>query len=958
MPLSHELISQFVKVTNDKKTETRKETTAYGTVVTQNNIKYVKLDGSDELTPVNTNVVIHENDRVMVLIKNHTATVTGNESRKANQSSRKNDNNEYITLDDLAEGQVTRAEFDELVVAHLEVQGKLEAEDGIIKTLESNSAYIKELSSDKGIIASLRAEDVKINEKLKANTAYIETLSAEDGIIANLQAKDVEIERNLTSHIADFDILDADVAEFKIATADNFTSVNAKIEKLETDSLTSTNASITYAKIDFSNIGEAAIEKLFSDSGIVKELVMSEGHVTGSLQGVTINGDLIEANTLRTNKLVVKGTDGNYYSLNVNFDGIEGVTVASDDQIHGSALVADSVTANKIRVDDLVAFGATVGGFQLTENSIYSGSKGSASSDIPGLYFDSDGQMAVGDGSKYIKFYDDNGVKKLSISADSIKLGTESVAKTSDIDNLEIGGRNLLKDSESKHFNEYLNPVVNYETPVTIDEWGATNATRIYGNGGEHPLFAYMGIGKSISGQKYTVSIYAKNNHPTNIIWVVSNAGGFKEAVAPGESKRVVLHCLGNGNTNIQINLHTDVAGDEFDVTYWHPKIEFGDKATAWTKAPEDVDADIDDLNNKVTQAETAITQSSEAIKLRATKIEVSDAVAAVQVGGRNLITDTSDEWNEISVATYAGTVRSRKHCSEYGLKVGDTITYSLELDPLIKSGLMARLDFYSSASTEDGKTSVRGNVITKGDAGLSTITTVIPEGKEYIWLAVGNKNSTDETGSTAEHYRKAKLEKGNKATDWTPALEDMATGKELSNVSGEINDATERITVAESLITQLSTTISMLVTDENSMSLMTQTDDGWTFSTAQIQDAISDMSANLSTLTDTMGDVGMTIDVLSQAVADLGEIAEYVYITTYEDEPCIELGEGDSEFKLRITNTRMMFTEGSTVLAYFNNQSLHAKKVVIEEELQQGGFVRTTRSNGHLSLVWKGVES
>lgn len=606
MPLTHELISQFVKVTNDKKTETRKETTAYGTVVTQNNIKYVKLDGSDELTPVNTNVVIHENDRVMVLIKNHTATVTGNESRKANQSSTKNNNNEYITLDDLAEGQVTRAEFDDLYAAHLEVQGKLEAEDGIIKTLESNSAYIKELSSDKGIIASLRAEDVKINENLTANTAYIETLSAEDGIIANLQAKDVEIEGNLTSHIADFDILDADVAEFKIATADNFTSVNAKIEKLETDSLTSTNASITYAKIDFSNIGEAAVEKLFSDSGIIKELVMSEGHVTGSLQGVTINGDLIEANTLRTNKLVVKGTDGNYYSLNVNFDGIEGVTVASDDQIHGSALVADSVTANKIRVDDLVAFEATVGGFQLTENSIYSGSKGSASSDIPGLYFDSDGQMAVGDESKYIKFYDDNGVKKLLISADSIKLGS----------------------------------------------------------------------------------------------------------------------------------------------------------------------------------------------------------------------------------------------------------------------------------------------------------------------------------------------------------------GKDLSNVSGEISDATERIAVAESLISQLSTAISMLVTDENGMSLMTQTDDGWTFSTAQIQDAISDMSANLSTLTDTMGDVGMTIDVLSQAVADLGEIAEYVYITTYEDEPCIELGEGDSEFKLRITNTRMMFTEGSTVLAYFNNQSLHAKKVVIEEELQQGGFVRTTRSNGHLSLVWKGVES
>ena len=86
--------------------------------------------------------------------------------------------------------------------------------------------------------------------------------------------------------------------------------------------------------------------------------------------------------------------------------------------------------------------------------------------------------------------------------------------------------------------------------------------------------------------------------------------------------------------------------------------------------------------------------------------------------------------------------------------------------------------------------------------------------------------------------------------------------------------------------------------------------------------------------------------------------IAEYVKISTYEDEPCIELGEADSDFKMRITNTQIVFMEGSGVVAHITNQSLHIKKAVVEEELQQGGFVWKARANGNLGLIWKGVTS
>ena len=53
MGLSSDLISQFVKITKDQ-TTVKKESTVYGTTVKYQDKIYVKLDGSDLLTPVET----------------------------------------------------------------------------------------------------------------------------------------------------------------------------------------------------------------------------------------------------------------------------------------------------------------------------------------------------------------------------------------------------------------------------------------------------------------------------------------------------------------------------------------------------------------------------------------------------------------------------------------------------------------------------------------------------------------------------------------------------------------------------------------------------------------------------------------------------------------------------------------------------------------------------------------
>ena len=86
MVLSEELVANFAKSTNDKKTASS-EATVYGTVRIEGDKKYVQIDGSSIKTPVNTTSDISDGDRVIVLIKNHEATIIGNVSSPSAKNS-------------------------------------------------------------------------------------------------------------------------------------------------------------------------------------------------------------------------------------------------------------------------------------------------------------------------------------------------------------------------------------------------------------------------------------------------------------------------------------------------------------------------------------------------------------------------------------------------------------------------------------------------------------------------------------------------------------------------------------------------------------------------------------------------------------------------------------------------------------------------------------------------------
>lgn len=297
MALSDDLISQFVKVTKDK-TKDKGETIVYGTIqksVAPNGLNYVKIDGSDLLTPISSTTVISANDRVTVMLKNHSAVVTGNLSSPAARSS--------DTVDILS-----------------------------------------------------------------------------------------------------------------------FNIMNARIDTLETTKLSAADIEGKYANIDFSNISKATMAAFYMNSGLIQNAIVGDSTITGKLVGVTIGGDLIENSTIKAGKLVINGADGLYSKLNT-----DGMTTEDEqtnqNSLDGSIVKAKSIAATKISITDLFAFGATIGGFIITDSALYSGVKSDANNITRGIYLGKDAQAAIGDETSYIKYYKDSeGNYKLDISADNITL--------------------------------------------------------------------------------------------------------------------------------------------------------------------------------------------------------------------------------------------------------------------------------------------------------------------------------------------------------------------------------------------------------------------------------------------------------------------------------------------------------------------------------------------------------
>lgn len=178
----------------------------------------------------------------------------------------------------------------------------------------------------------------------------------------------------------------------------------------------------------------------------------------------------------------------------------------------------------------------------------------------------------------------------------------------------EIGGRNLMLNSNSVDMSPLSSTSFEIEGNVVVSEWGAQNAKRAHGSGGTNTIFGIVTASRSINGKittfftnpgDYTWSVYVKNNHSTNnLVWGRFDSSNYTKngekvtgpiELTPGESAILSeSHNFTTGGTVMQIPFKTIEPGDDFDVTYWNPKFEVGLNPTRWTPAPEDIQNEID----------------------------------------------------------------------------------------------------------------------------------------------------------------------------------------------------------------------------------------------------------------------------------------------------------------------------------------------------------------------------
>lgn len=423
MPLSENLKDQFAKMVNADNPKENTDNTVYGTVkVYSDGTKAVVLDGSNIATPFETVTDAEDGDRVTVTIRNHKAVVTGNLSSPAARTDAVKTNSEKI------------GEFNTVLSNKVDTD-ELDAQVGRIDTLESNNATIKQkLTATEGEFKEIKTKQLEVEEKVTAAEAEIKTIKS-DKIDATVVESEYTKTKVFDALAGTVGTLNGDFSNFKNTTTEKLNAHKADIDELNTKKLNSEDADLKYANIDFTNIGTAAMEYFYAQSGLIKNVVVGDQTITGELIGVTIKGDLIEGNTIVAEKLVIKGEDGLYYKLNT--DGITTEAEQTDyNSINGQVIRAKSVTASKIDVKDLVAFDATIAGFKIYNNAIYSIGKESATSGVRGIYLGKDGQMAVGDSNHYIKYYKDtDGSFKLAISAESMEFSSGTSVKDA-IDNV------------------------------------------------------------------------------------------------------------------------------------------------------------------------------------------------------------------------------------------------------------------------------------------------------------------------------------------------------------------------------------------------------------------------------------------------------------------------------------------------------------------------------------------
>lgn len=186
-----------------------------------------------------------------------------------------------------------------------------------ITDLTADNAYIEHLKATIGEFGYITAENADLTY------ATITSLQAVDGKIDTLTAKAITTD-NLEAKVATLGYLSAESADVKFATIESLKAVDGKIDTLSSKAITTENlsakvadlgylsadsAEISYAKIDFSNVGTQVVSSsMIIDGAVTNEKVanLSANKITSG----TIDASKITVTNLNADNITVGTING------------------------------------------------------------------------------------------------------------------------------------------------------------------------------------------------------------------------------------------------------------------------------------------------------------------------------------------------------------------------------------------------------------------------------------------------------------------------------------------------------------------------------------------------------------------------------------------------------------------------------------------------------------------------
>ena len=420
-------------------------------------------------------------------------------------------------------------------------------------------------------------------------------------------------------------------------------------------------------------------------------------------------------------------------------------------------------------------------------------------------------------------------------------------------------------------------------------------------------------------------------------------------------------------------------------------------------KAADKAQDDVNALTKRVVNAETSIKQNSEAIELRATKKEVTEAANAtlksaktyadaqikvtadsinqnvakkfdgLQIGGRNLIlngkgdkkagffknfTTVTDEYGEFTLTSQNKYVSIDigdgflLGCRDY--TVGEQVTWSYDI-------MYTAWNFPSGTYRNEFWIGQRYTNALSGETATGTWTGVTQHGLPVVgqygcelnkWFHVKKtftipKQASSNVGTVASiqfynsnanvaasftaRLKNVKLERGNVASDWTPAPEDLATADNVNDkltelrqeVNSNIEQTGEAIKSSVYEKVYLKDDVDTLLSSVNTE--VEQTKTSWQVTFNQLVKQLNDYSDG------------------SDAAFD--EIRKYI---RFEDGNIL-LGNSSSPLILRIRNDRIQFLQNGYEVAYISDQRMYNTTCEIINQLRiaDSAWTVETNSNG-----------